>query len=218
MTRGPETPEERAHAIQVKRRLYAKEAPKYDREMDFFERWFFGTEHRSWACSQAVGETLEVAIGTGLNLPHYPGEVRLTGLDLSPEMLALAETAAKRIGRTIELRVGDAQDLPFADHSFDTVVCTYGLCSVSEDAKVIIEMKRVLRPGGRLILVDHIRSSITPIFWFQWLYEVIWSRPRGGYVTRRPALHVMAAGFQIQVRARLRAGIVERLVALKPDE
>ena len=121
-------------------------------------------------------------------------------------------------GLTIELSVGDAQDLPFADHSFDNVVCTYGLCSVSEDAKVIIEMKRVLRPGGRLILVDHIRSSITPIFWFQWLYEAIWSRPRGGYVTRRPALHVVAAGFQIEVRDRLRAGIVERLVALKPDK
>ena len=94
--------------------------------MDFSERWFFGTEHRGWACSQAVGDTLEVAIGTGLNLPHYPTDVRLLGVDLSPEMLALAESAAKRIGRTIDLSVGDAQDLPFADHSFDGVVCTYG--------------------------------------------------------------------------------------------
>lgn len=147
------------------------------------------------ACSQAVGETLEVAIGTGLNLPHYPEDVRLTGLDLSPEMLALAETAAKRIGRTIQLMVGDAQDLPFVDRSFDSVVRTYGLCSVPDDAAVIIEMKRVLKPGGRLILVDHIRSSIKPIFWSQWLFELIWSRPKGGYVTRRPALHVTAAGF-----------------------
>lgn len=218
MTEDSPPPSERVHANEVRRRKYAREAPTYDREMDFSERWVFGTEHRGWACSQAVGDTLEVAIGTGLNLPHYPTDVRLLGVDLSPEMLALAESAAKRIGRTIELSVGDAQDLPFADHSFDTVVCTYGLCSVSEDAKVIIEMNRVLRPGGRLILVDHIRSSITPIFWFQWLYEVIWSRPRGGYVTRRPALHVMAAGFQIEVRDRLRAGIVERLVALKPDK
>lgn len=157
-------------------------------------------------------------VGTGLNLPHYPGEVRLTGLDLSPEMLAVAETAAKRIGRTIELRVGDAQDLPFADRSFDTVVCTYGLCSVLDDAYAIIEMKRVLKPSGRLILVDHIRSSIKPIFWFQWLYEVTWSRTKGGYVTRRPALHVMAAGFQLQAGDRLRAGMVERLVALKPPQ
>jgi ubiquinone/menaquinone biosynthesis C-methylase UbiE len=202
----------------VRRRNYAREAPKYDREMDLFERWFFGTEHRSWACSQAVGDTLEVAIGTGLNLPHYPADVRLTGLDLSPEMLALAETAAKRMGRAIELKDGDAQDLPFADCSFDTVVCTYGLCSVPDDARAIREMTRVLRPGGRLILVDHIRSSITPIFWLQWLYELIWSRTRGGYVTRRPALHVMATTFHVEARDRLRGGIVERLVALKPGQ
>ena len=215
MTEDSLSPSERVRAKEVRRRNYAKEAPKYDREIDFFERWFFGTEHRSWACSQAVGDTLEVAIGTGLNLPHYPGDVSLTGLDLSPEMLALAETAANRIGRRIELRVGDAQDLPFADRSFDTVVCTYGLCSVPDDAGVIIEMKRVLKPGGRLILVDHIRSSIEPIFWFQWLYELIWSRSKGGYVTRRPALHVTAAGFHVHTRDRLRARIVERVVALK---
>ncbi len=209
------SPSARARANEVRRRNYAKEAPRYDQEMNFFERWLFGTEHRGWACSQAVGDTLEVAIGTGLNLPYYPADVRLTGLDLSPEMLVLAETAAKRIGRTIELKEGDAQDLPFLDCSFDTVVCTYGLCSVPDDARVVIEMKRVLKPGGRLILVDHIRSSIKPIFWFQWLYELIWSRSKGGYVTRRPALHVMAADFDVVAHDRSRAGIIERLVALK---
>jgi len=83
MTRGPETPEERARAIEVKRRLYGKEAPTYDREADLTERWLFGTGHRGWACSKAMGDTLEVAIGTGLNLPHYPRHVRLTGVDLT---------------------------------------------------------------------------------------------------------------------------------------
>ena len=58
--------------IEVKRRLYAKEAPTYDREADVTERWLFGAEHRDWACSKATGDTLEVAIGTGLNLAHYP--------------------------------------------------------------------------------------------------------------------------------------------------
>jgi ubiquinone/menaquinone biosynthesis C-methylase UbiE len=186
--------------------------------MDLIERWFFGTEHRGWACSHAVGNTLEVAIGTGLNIPHYPADVSLTGLDLTPEMLALAATSANRIDRMIELREGDAQELPFEDASFDTVVCTYGLCSVPDDARAISEMKRVLRPGGRLILVDHIRSSVKPIFWCQWLYERIWSRARGGHVTRRPALIVTAAGFRIQARDRLRAGLVERLVAVKPEQ
>jgi ubiquinone/menaquinone biosynthesis C-methylase UbiE len=215
MTRTSKTSADRARAIEVKRRLYAKEAPTYDREADFTERWLFGTEHRGWACSKATGDTLEVAIGTGLNLPLYPSTVRLTGVDLSPEMLALAETRAKETGRILGLIRGYAQDLPFADRSFDTVVATYGLCSVRDDAGAISEMHRVLRPGGRLILVDHIRSSVPPIFWLQWLYEYIPRRTKGEYSTRRPSVHVMAGDFQIQARDRLRAGIIERLVAVK---
>jgi ubiquinone/menaquinone biosynthesis C-methylase UbiE len=203
-------------ANEVKRRVYAKEAPRYGREADLVERWLFGTEHRAWACSQATGDTLEVAIGTGLNLPHYPPEVRLVGLDLSPEMLALAETRAKEMGRRIGLTEGDAQVLPFADGSFDTVVCTYALCSVRDDRRAISEMRRVLRPGGRLILLDHIRSSVPPIFWLQLLYEFIPRRTKGEYSTRRPSVHVMAGDFEIRARDRLRAGIIERLVALKP--
>jgi ubiquinone/menaquinone biosynthesis C-methylase UbiE len=184
--------------------------------MDFFERRLLGTEHRGWACSQAIGDTLEVAIGTGLNLPHYPEGVRLTGLDLSPEMLALAAGSAARSGREVDLQEGDAQELPFADGCFDTVVCTYALCNVPDEVRVISEMRRVLKPGGRLILVDHVRSTVKPIFWLQRLYEFIPSRTKGEHMTRRPALHVMAAGFDIQARARMRAGVVERLVAVKP--
>ena len=216
MTEDRLAPAERTRANEIKRRVYAKEAPKYDREADFVERRLFGTEHRGWACSQATGATLEVAIGTGLNLGHYAADVRLIGLDLSPEMLALAETRAKEMGRTIGLTEGDAQDLPFADCSFDTVVCTYALCSVPDDARAISEMHRVLKPGGRLILVDHIRSSVLPILWVQWLYEFIPRRTKGEYATRRPSVHVTAADFNVQARDRLRAGIIERLVALKP--
>jgi ubiquinone/menaquinone biosynthesis C-methylase UbiE len=215
MTGASETPAERARAIEVKRRLYAKEAPTYDREADFTERWLFGTAHRGWACSKATGDTLEVAIGTGLNLPHYPLDVRLTGVDLSPEMLALAVTRAKEMGRTIRLTEGDAEDLPFADRSFDTVLGTYALCSVRDDATAISEMHRVLRPGGRLILLDHIRSSIPPIFWLQRLYEFIPRRTKGEYSTRRPSVHVLAGDFRMEARDRLRAGTIERLVAVK---
>jgi ubiquinone/menaquinone biosynthesis C-methylase UbiE len=209
------SPEERARANDLRRRNYAKEAPRYDKEADFWERWIFGAEHRGWACSQAVGHTLEVAIGTGLNLPHYPADVRVTGVDLSPEMLAVAKVRAASIGRDVELKEGDAQDLPFADSSFDTVVCTYALCSVPDEVQAISEMKRVLKPGGRLILVDHVGSTVKPFFWLQRLYEFIPSRTNGGYVTRRPALHVMNADFRIQAQDRLRMGVIERLVALK---
>jgi ubiquinone/menaquinone biosynthesis C-methylase UbiE len=216
MTADSRSPRDRARATERLRRKYAKEAPNYDKETDFWERWLIGSEHRGWACSQAIGDTLEVAIGTGLNLPHYPPDVRLTGVDLSPEMLAFAKTNAKKMERRIELKEGDAQNLPFADRSFDTVVCTYALCSVPDEARVIAEMKRVLRPGGRLILVDHVRSTVKPIFWLQWAYEFIPSRTKGEYMTRRPALHVFRDDFEIKAHDRLRAGIIERLLALKP--
>jgi ubiquinone/menaquinone biosynthesis C-methylase UbiE len=215
MTPDERTAERRRRMNENKRRSYAKEAARYDQEMDFFERRLLGPEHRVWACAHAVGETLEVALGTGLNLPHYPADVRLTGLDLSPEMLAIARARAESLGRAIAIEEGDAQNLPFEDSSFDTVVCTYALCSVLDDAAAIAEMKRVLKPGGRLILLDHVRSSIVPIFWLQWLYEFIPSRTKGEYMTRRPALHVMADDFEIEARERFKAGIVERLVAIK---
>ena len=215
MTGSPQSPTERERQNELRRRRYAKEASRYDKEMDFFERWLLGTEHRGWACSQAVGDTLEVAIGTGLNLPYYPPDVRLTGVDLSSEMLALAATRAKKLGRPIDLQEGDAQDLPFEDGTFDTVVCTYALCSLPDEAHTILEMKRILKPGGHLIPVDHIRSTVKPFFWLQRVYEFIPSRTKGEYMTRRPALHVMAANFDIRARERLRAGVVERLVAEK---
>jgi ubiquinone/menaquinone biosynthesis C-methylase UbiE len=204
-------------ANERKRRTFAKEAPTYDEEMEFFEKLMLGDEHRGWACSRAKGITLEVAIGTGLNLPHYPRDLSLTGIDLSPEMLALARTRAQRTGRSVELLEADAQDLPFPDHSFDTVVCTYALCSVPDDALAVREMTRVLRPGGLLILVDHVRSTVLPLYWLQWLYEFVPRRTKDEYMTRRPAQHVGATEFEIVAHDRLRSGIIERLVAVKRD-
>jgi hypothetical protein len=76
-------------------------------------------------------------------------------------------------------------------------------------------MKRVLKPAGQLILLDHIRSSVRPILWFQRLVEAVTLRTEGEYMTRRPSIQVEAAGFEIQRRDRLRAGVVERLTAVR---
>ena len=214
MTEGL-SPAERASANERRRRQYAEEASSYDRASDLSERWLLGTEHRGWACSRASGRTLELAIGTGLNLPLYPPEVRLTGLDLSPEMMTFARRRAEDLGRALPLSEGDAQALPFADSSFDTVVSTYAMCTVPDERLTILEMKRVLRPGGRLILVDHVRSSVQPLFWLQRLLELA-PRRDADELTRRPLTQVKAAGFTIEEVDRLKAGIVERLVARKP--
>lgn len=207
---------EHSDALEHRRKAWAKLAPKYDKKIDLFERKVLGQEHRTWACSQATGETLEVAIGTGLNLRHYPSSVSLTGIDLSSEMLAIARQRAAELGREVDLREADAQALPFEDDSFDTVVCTYSLCNVPDDAIAIREMKRVLKPGGKLVLVDHIKSAVKPVFWIQKVWEFFSIRIDGDHQTRRPLAHVKAAGFEVVTRDRMRWGILERLVAAKP--
>src|SRR2546422_10104367 len=92
------------------RRLMDREAPRYDRQMNFFDRVLFAGG-REWACSRAEGEVLEIAVGTGRNLDHHRDDVQLTGIELSPEMLAIAQRRAEELGREADLRLGDAQDL-----------------------------------------------------------------------------------------------------------
>jgi ubiquinone/menaquinone biosynthesis C-methylase UbiE len=214
MTNGL-SPEERSRANEHQRRQYAKEAASYDRGSDLCERWLFGAEHRGWACSRAIGRSLELAIGTGLNLPVYPDDAAVTGIDLTPEMLERARRRAADLGQRVELCEGDAQALPFPDGAFDTVLATYAMCSVPDLPLTISEARRVLRSGGRLILVDHVRSSVAPLFWLQRLMELAPSRTQDE-LTRRPMDQVRAAGFEIEESDRLRAGVVERLVARRP--
>jgi len=197
------------------RRYWDKHAPAYDRQMQFFDRVLFG-DTRAWVCSQATSDTLEVAIGTGLNLGFYPDDIRLTGVDFSPAMLERARDRAHTLGRSVELREGDAQALAFPDASFDTVVCTFSLCGIPDDRQAIAEMRRVLRPGGLLLLADHVAGSVWPTRAVQGLLELVTVPLGGEHLRRRPLEHVRAQGFQIQRQERFKAGIVERLAARKP--
>ena len=197
------------------RRYWDKHAPKYDQEMRFFDRRLFG-DTRTWICRQASGQVLEVAIGTGLNLDFYPADIRLTGVDFSPAMLEIARDRADKLGRTIELAEGDAHALAFPDNSFDTVVCTFGLCAIPDDRQAVAEMRRVLRPGGRLLLADHVVGSAWPTRAIQRLLDLITVPLQGEHFRRRPLQQVRAQGFQIQRQERFKLGIVERLAARKP--
>jgi len=199
------------------RRYWDKHAKGYDRQMTFFDRRLFG-DTRTWVCSRAHGDVLEVAIGTGLNLPHYPPEVRLTGIEYSPAMLQIARQRAAELGRDIDLRDGDAHHLDFPDASFDTVVCTYSLCAIPDEQRAVAEMIRVLRPGGTLLLADHVAGSARPVRAVQWLLELVTVPYGGEHYLRRPLRTVQAAGLPIDAHDRFKLGIVERLAARKPDQ
>src|SRR5438105_12839332 len=126
------------------RRIWEKLAPKYDKLIKFPERWLFAGG-RDWVCSQATGNVLEIAVGTGRNFEYYPANVRLTGIDLSESMLGIAKRTAESLGRQADLRVGDAQALEFSPDSFDTVVCTLSLCSVPDDRNEGFQVERLER-------------------------------------------------------------------------
>jgi ubiquinone/menaquinone biosynthesis C-methylase UbiE len=195
-------------------RYWDKKSRNYDREMRFFDRILFG-DSRDWACSQASGDVLEVAVGTGLNLGKYPHDVKLTGIDLSEEMLGIARSRAQELGRSVDLQQGDAHALPFGDDAFDTVVCTFGLCAIPDLEAALDEMARVLRPGGKLILVDHIASTSRVARGVQRALEVVTVPIGGEHFLRRPLKKVEQRPFTVQRVQRFKLGLVERLVATK---
>jgi SAM-dependent methyltransferase len=182
--------------------------------MAFWERRLFG-DGRQWVCAQATGDVLEVAIGTGRNLPFYPRGIRLTGIEFSPAMLELARRQAQQLDVEVDLLLGDAQALDLPDASFDTVVCTLSLCAIPDERRAVAEMRRVLRPGG-LLLLDHVAGSPRWVRAIQWLLERVTIPLGEEHLLRRPLLQVQAEGFEIQRLERAKLGIVERLAARKP--
>jgi ubiquinone/menaquinone biosynthesis C-methylase UbiE len=180
-------------------------AATYDRGAGA-ERFLIG-DTRARLCGQARGRTLEVAIGTGLNLGLYPPGTDLVALDLSGGMLEIASKRAEHLDGGVTFVQGDAQRMPFADAVFDTVVCTLALCAVPDQSTVVAEIRRVLGPGGRLLLVDHIEYARLPLRLVErW-------RSRRHTPRRRPLEIVVEAGFEVERHDRLTLGFVDRVVA-----
>jgi ubiquinone/menaquinone biosynthesis C-methylase UbiE len=117
-------------------------------------------QQRAALLSQARGQVLELGAGTGLNLPHYPDRLEeLVLTEPSPPMVARLERRAKQSGTASSVMAADAERLPFEEDRFDTVVSTLVLCTVDEPRQAIDEIARVLRPGGKLLFLEHVRSD-----------------------------------------------------------
>ncbi|MGH3366001.1 MAG: class I SAM-dependent methyltransferase [Nocardioidaceae bacterium] len=197
------------------RRAWDRHAVTYDRQMRWMDRVLF-KDTRAWVCTRATGDVLEVAVGTGLNLEHYPADVRIAGVDWSEEMLTKARGRAADLGTVVDLRAGDAHALDFADGSFDTVVCTFSLCAIPDETRALAEMHRVLRPGGRLLLADHVASRSRVARAVQRLLEVVTVPMAGEHFLRRPIQHAGGIGFEVERHERFALGIVEHAVLRKP--
>ena len=165
----PAMPDEASHqqAIAAIRRKYAQFAPSYDRLEGLPDRLFVAGLRRQLA-SRAAGHVLEVGVGTGRNLPHYPPDCAVTGVDVSEAMLAQAQRRASSLDRNAHLCQMDAEALAFSDNSFDTVLSSLSLCTVPDPLNAVREMVRVCRPQGSLLFLEHVRS---PVGWIGWLQD-----------------------------------------------
>ncbi|MDR3512490.1 MAG: class I SAM-dependent methyltransferase [Caulobacteraceae bacterium] len=149
----------------------------------------------------AEGRVLELGIGGGLNLAFYdPARVAsVTGVDPSAELRARAVAAPRPEGLAVEVREGTAEALPFEDASFDSVVCTFTLCSVHAPPAALAEARRVLRPGGRLFFCEHGLAPDEGVARWQRRVEPFWKAIAGGcHLTRPVAGSIQAAGFRIE--------------------
>ncbi len=145
------------------------------------------------------GRVLEIGAGNGANFRRYPESVtNLVATEPDPFMLDRARKHAADLGRPIELHQAPAEELPFEDSSFDAVVSILVLCSVTDQPKALAEIKRVLRPGGRFIFIEHGRSPDAPVLAWQERLNPIWKRLAGGcHLNRSIDVLVVASGFRI---------------------
>lgn len=158
----------------------------------------FGAELKRKLLANARGRVLEIGVGTGLSFAHYPPDVELVGVDASAPMLRRARARAAELGRAVTLVEAPAEELPFEESSFDTAVSLAVLCSVRDSAQALREIRRVLRPDGRFIFLEHVRSEDQKLARWQDRLERPWGWVAGGcHPNRRTLDGIEAAGFEL---------------------
>jgi ubiquinone/menaquinone biosynthesis C-methylase UbiE len=203
-----------------RRYLTAQEiSQKYDR----FAQWFDLVEGvpdllgirklRQRVLRQASGRVLEVAVGTGKNLRYYPRGCQIIAVDLSREMLNIARKRAGKLSIDVSLLLGDAQALPFFDHSFDTVVSSLSTCTFPEPVIALQEMARVCLTDGRVLLVEHGRSNREWLARWQDRHADQFAKPLGCHWNRQPLELVGQAGLKVNKSRRVFLGVFHQIEA-----
>lgn len=154
--------------------------------------------YRRRVTSAARGRVLEIGVGSGLNLPLYPPDAKLVGLDPSTKLLSMARTVAANQSRSIELIEGSAESIPLPDHSVDTVVTTWTMCSIPNLPAALSEVRRVLKADGRLLFAEHGQSRESSVERWQNRLTPLWKCIGGGCNLNRPIdAMITVSGFRI---------------------
>lgn len=202
-------------ATKLTKRRYNRIAPLYDlmeglAEMSRYSKW------RELLWDKAKGpHILEVGVGTGKNFPYYPADAEITAVDLSEEMLKRARDKARKQKVKVHLEQMDVQNLRFEDDTFDTVIASFVFCSVPDPVRGLMEVKRVCRPGGKVVLLEHVLSANHILGWLMKLANPLVVRTIGANINRRTVDNVIKSDLMLEQVTDLKAGIFKLIEARK---
>ena len=216
LSKSPTRSRPEARATAITRARYARIAAVYDAMEGLAERRSRPWRVRLWELvSRALpprGRLLEVGVGTGKNMPFWPKSVEITAIDVTPAMLEWARRRAERLGLAAQLDLGDVQDLPHADGTFDVAVATFVFCSVPDPVLGLQQLRRVVRPGGAVVLMEHVRSDNPTLGRAMDLLNPPVVRLVGANINRHTVANVGKAGLLLEQVEDLGAGGIFKLI------
>jgi ubiquinone/menaquinone biosynthesis C-methylase UbiE len=203
-------------ATEATRKRYQRIAPLYDLMETLPEQRYQSWRQCLWSLAEGP-QVLEVGVGTGKNMPYYRGDLQVTAIDLTPGMLEKARGRAQELGLDVDLRLGDVQELEFPDETFDTVVSTCVFCSVPNPILGLQEILRVLRSGGRLLMIEHVRSENPLLGNVMDLLNPVVVRTMGPNINRHTVENVDRAGLIVDRVEDLGLGDIFKLIVARRD-
>lgn len=202
-------------ATKAAKRRYNRIAPVYDFMGGLIERSRYSRWREMLWRKVEGGNVLEVGVGTGTNFPYYPPQAEITAIDFSEKMLAYARDKASKQGVQIRLKQMDVQKLEFADNTFDTVVASFVFCSVPDPVGGLTEVERVCKPGGQVLLLEHVLSANRVLARLMNLANPLVVRSIGANINRRTIENVANSGLRVEQVTGLAAGIFKLIEARK---